>query len=129
MRAVRSRDTGPERRLRAVLAAKGFRGWEWQPDSIEGKPDVIFRDLRIAVFVDGCFWHGCRECHRVPRSNITYWRPKIRGNRTRDRRMTSLLRKQGWTVFRFWEHEILGALEICSEKIAKYVVVRARRRK
>lgn len=71
-----------------------------------GTPDFCFRRERLAVFLDGCFWHGCRVCRRRPASNVAYWTAKIVRNRERDARVSSELRALGWRVLRIWEHEL-----------------------
>ncbi len=71
-----------------------------------GNPDFVFARLKIAVFIDGCFWHGCPDHCRMPATNISYWKKKISGNIKRDKRTTSILKKSGWTVLRIWEHEL-----------------------
>ncbi len=81
------------------------------------------RNARVAVFVDGCFWHGCPERHAPPRTNATYWATKIQGNRSRDEDTTERLRKEGWTVLRFWSHE--EPLSVATQ-IAKVVATNIR---
>ncbi len=71
-----------------------------------GKPDFVFPKYRLAIFVDGCFWHGCPRCYKEPKVNTEFWREKIRRNILRDRRTLLLLRKKGWHVMRFWEHSL-----------------------
>jgi len=107
MRANKARDTGPERRLRSLLHKAGLRY------RVNAKPlptlrrtaDVVFSAVRVAVFVDGCYWHGCPEHYRPARVNNEFWRNKIEGNRARDRETDQLLTDAGWTVIRIWEHE------------------------
>jgi DNA mismatch endonuclease, patch repair protein len=70
------------------------------------RPDFVFPKLRVALFVDGCFWHGCPKHATWPKTRAAFWRSKIEGNRARDRRVNSALRKRGWTVLRIWEHEL-----------------------
>lgn len=70
------------------------------------RPDFIFRKQRVAIFLDGCFWHGCTRCYRQPRTNHSFWGNKVRMNRRRDRIQTSELRKNGWKVARIWEHRL-----------------------
>jgi DNA mismatch endonuclease (patch repair protein) len=74
------------------------------------RPDFVFRTQRLAVFVDGCFWHGCPRHATWPRQNAKFWREKILRNRTRDRLVTRTLRAHGWTVLRLWEHELPSSL-------------------
>ena len=107
MASVRSSNTrSTERRLRSLLVREGVKGWHVQATDVIGKPDFVFPKARIAVFVDGCFWHGCPVCGRLPKSKSEYWIPKIEGNRARDRRVNRQLRREGWRVLRFWEHEL-----------------------
>lgn len=85
-----------------LLWAAGLRGYRkhWP---IAGKPDFAWPGRKIAVFVDGCFWHGCAKCKSLPTSNVEFWKNKIERNQKRDRRITRLLRRQGWKVARIWE--------------------------
>lgn len=107
MAKVRSRgNRSTESRLRAYLVRTGVSGWILHSSKVLGCPDFIFRDPRVAVFVDGCFWHGCPDCLRLPKSNAEYWRRKVSGNQARDRAVTTQLRQQGWRVLRFWEHDV-----------------------
>lgn len=76
------------------------------PLEVSGKPDFVFRSERVAIFVDGCFWHGCAACNRFPTTNIEYWDSKIARNRKRDRTVAAQLRSEGWKVLRIWEHEL-----------------------
>jgi DNA mismatch endonuclease (patch repair protein) len=107
MQGNKSRDTKPEMAVRRAVHAMGLRY------RIAGRPlaglsrtaDLVFRRACIAVFVDGCFWHGCPAHHAPPKTNANYWAAKISGNRARDRDTTILLRAAGWTVLRFWSHE------------------------
>jgi DNA mismatch endonuclease (patch repair protein) len=125
MRAVRSRgNASTERRLRAGLVRAGIRGWSLHAD-IPGKPDFLFREAGLAVFVDGCFWHGCPVCGHIPKTRTQFWAIKICTNQTRDRVATRGLRRRGLRVLRFWEHEVKQDLEDCIRRIA--AAKRARR--
>lgn len=104
VRSKRNRST--EWRIRALLVRSGVRGWEVNPDDLPGAPDFVFRSERVVIFTDGCFWHGCPRCKKVPSSNTEYWDAKIARNRRRDRATTAALRRQGWTVLRLWEHDL-----------------------
>lgn len=73
---------------------------------VKVRPDFIFRSERVAIFVDGCFWHRCPLHSKVPESNRSFWEPKLQANVARDRRATRLLRDAGWSVLRVWEHEL-----------------------
>lgn len=107
MAAVRGKNTrSTERRLRAKLVAAGIRAWRYQATNLPGKPDFVFPRKLIAVFVDGCFWHGCPKCYRRPSSRRCYWDAKLAANKARDRRVTRTLRRMGWQVVRVWEHEL-----------------------
>jgi DNA mismatch endonuclease (patch repair protein) len=111
MSAIRgSGNRSTEGRLRAALVQAQIAGWRLNPRGVIGVPDFWFPDCRVAVFVDGCFWHGCRRCGHYPKSNAVFWRLKIDGNRLRDRRVTRILRGDGVRVVRIWEHEVRGAL-------------------
>jgi DNA mismatch endonuclease (patch repair protein) len=107
MATVQSRrNRSTEWRVRAALIRAGIKGWKLNAGDILGKPDFVFPVERVAVFVDGCFWHGCSRCNRVPNSNVAYWKPKIQRNKTRDRATGRNLRRQGWRVIRVWEHQL-----------------------
>ncbi|WP_127476098.1 very short patch repair endonuclease [Microbacterium sulfonylureivorans] len=107
MLANRRRDTKPELRVRRLLHAAGLRYTVDAPPAppLRARADIVFSRRRIAVFIDGCFWHGCPTHGVQPKSNETYWRPKLARNRERDTQVTSDLKARGWTVLRFWEHE------------------------
>lgn len=120
MAAVRSTgNKSTEKRLRAYLVRAGVCGWKMHVPDIMGKPDFAFLDKKVAVFVDGCYWHGCLQCCRTPSSNTTYWNAKITRNRQRDRRVTAYLRRHGWRVMRIWEHELMSQPERVIQKITK----------
>jgi DNA mismatch endonuclease, patch repair protein len=93
-----------------LALAKLFRlnkitGWR-RNQKIFGKPDFVFPDLKLAVFVDGCFWHGCPKHSNLPATNRPFWRKKFAANQTRDRLVNRTLRARGWRVLRIWEHEL-----------------------
>ena len=89
------------------LRSHEIEGWVSHPTGVRGRPDFYFPELRLAVFVDGCFWHGCPTCDRnVPRTRTEFWRKKIEATRSRDRRVTRKLRGAGEHVLRLWEHEL-----------------------
>lgn len=106
MRAVKARGTKPEKIVFSMLAGLGIRGWKKNAGSVKGKPDVVFPRERLAVFIDGCFWHGCPKCKKpLPQTNMHYWMQKIEKNVQRFRTISRLLRVEGWHVVRIWEHE------------------------
>ena len=107
MQGNRSRDTKPELALRRLLHARGLRyRVAYQPLKPERVTvDITFPGPRVVVLVDGCFWHGCAEHYREPKTHVEYWRGKVARNRARDAHVTAALEDAGWTVLRFWEHE------------------------
>ena len=113
MRGNRKRDTRPELALRSALHRQGLRFRAEFPLRLDGsrpiRLDIAFTRLRVAVFVDGCFWHRCPEHCQVPRSNRSYWEPKLSRNVDRDRRVDAALAAGGWVPVRVWEHEDLIA--------------------
>lgn len=96
--------------LIALFHRHGITGWR-RNQKVFGKPDFVFWKVRVAVFVDGCFWHGCPRHGRVPDSNRDFWEKKLRMNRRRDREVTRALHNQGWKVMRIWEHALSGKNE------------------
>ncbi|GAB32950.1 very short patch repair endonuclease [Gordonia otitidis] len=108
MRANRRRDTRPEVAVRKRLHALGLRyRVDWPPlaTARRRRADIVFTRARVAVFIDGCFWHGCPAHYRSARTNAAFWAEKIASNRLRDSAFTATLESDGWTVLRFWEHE------------------------
>lgn len=118
MAAVRSADTGPELQLRRALYAAGVRGWRCHYKRVRGKPDLAWPSLRIAVFVDGAFWHGHPSRHKIGRSG-SYWDEKIARNVERDREIDAALRDDGWTVVRAWDFEIARELATVVERVKR----------
>jgi len=107
MAKQRRRDTQPELLVRQILHARGARyrvDAKPEPD-LRCKADIVWRTLHLAVFIDGCFWHGCPDHGTRPSANAEWWAQKLDGNVRRDRNMDSTLAARGWTVLRFWEHE------------------------
>lgn len=93
--------------LTLIRVFREYRITGWRRKSIEvGKPDFVFPKLKLALFVDGCFWHGCPKHQTWPKNNAEFWRKKITRNMERDREVNKELRKRGWRVFRIWEHEL-----------------------
>ena len=107
MRAQRERDTGTERALRSALHARGlrFRLHRRLLKGLRREADLVFASARVAVFVDGCFWHGCPRHATWPKNNAEFWKTKIETNVARDRDTDARLAEEGWTVIRVWEHE------------------------
>ncbi|UPT43570.1 very short patch repair endonuclease [Streptomyces anulatus] len=107
MAANKGRDTKPELLLRSALHRKGLRyRVSVRPVAdLRRTADVVFTKARVAVFVDGCYWHGCPEHHRPATKRAKFWQEKIEGNRARDADTNAALQAQGWAVLRVWEHE------------------------
>lgn len=108
MRGNYRRDTRPERALREALSAFGLHGRIDHPVAVGSRtirPDIVFARQRLAVFLDGCFWHGCRYHGTAPRANRSYWASKLDRNRRRDRATNATLARHGWGAVRVWEHE------------------------
>jgi DNA mismatch endonuclease (patch repair protein) len=107
MQGNKRRDTGPELRIRSALFRLGlrFRVDRRPIAALAGRADIVFSRRRIAVFVDGCYWHGCPSHYVPPATNTAYWSAKIEGNRRRDAATTTALVDAGWIVIRIWEHD------------------------
>lgn len=107
MAAIRSQgNRSTELSLRFRLVRAGISGWRTHPKDVEGRPDFAFDAIRLAVFVDGCYWHGCPKCYRMPEQNRAYWSQKFVRNKARDQQVAARLRRQGWSVLRIWEHTL-----------------------
>ena len=119
MRKIRGVDTTPETSLRRALWSAGVKGWRLHSRQLPGKPDLIFTRSKLAVFVDGCFWHGCPQCYRRPNSSNDYWDGKLAKNIDRDKSNTLKLVEDGWSVLRLWEHEIVSNISGCVSTVSK----------
>lgn len=124
MSRIRGSETSPERSLRQHLWSMGVR--YRLKSKLPGRPDIVISGAKIAVFVDGCFWHRCPVHGVLPKSNATFWREKLQANRERDKRVTAELRALGWRVFRVWEHDVAKVPERIARRIAKEVSRRSR---
>src|SRR5437016_14594344 len=112
MKAIKgSGNKSTETHLRFALVRAGISGWMLNPKHIFGTPDFYFPQIELAVFLDGCFWHGCPQCGHIPKANRPYWAEKIKRNRTRDRQVDAALASDGIRVIRVWEHQIATDLE------------------
>lgn len=106
MRGNRRRDTKPELAVRRLIHAAGLRyRVDFAPIGGRSRADIVFTRARVAIFIDGCFWHGCPIHATYPKRNSDYWLPKLQRNVERDRESDQRLQLAGWTVLRFWEHE------------------------
>lgn len=121
MRRFKSRDTRPELAVRRTLHARGlrFRVHAQVPGYSRRSIDIAFTRVRVAVFIDGCYWHSCPEHGKTPAANSEWWLAKLERNVARDRETDEALRAEGWTVLRFWEHE---APDEVASAIAEVVV-------
>lgn len=120
MQAIKGKHTKPELLLRKELSKLGYR---YRLHHGKEKIDIAFPSKKIAIFVDGCFWHCCPKHGRNPTSNKTYWLPKLKRNMERDKSTIKLLRKQGWKVIRIWEHDLADAILIDKKmkRILKFI--------
>ena len=123
MRGNRSRDTSPELRVRSLVHRRGLRYRVAQRPipTLRRTADLVFRRAKVAVMIDGCYWHGCPEHYRPPSTNPDYWREKIQANGQRDRETNKLLVAAGWLVLRYWEHE---TPEVVADQVVAAVVRR-----
>ena len=107
MKAVKGKKTRLEKRFFSMLAGMNLKGWRQNASDISGKPDVAFINEKVAIFIDGCFWHGCPFCKRkLPQTNHRYWANKIARNVELAKFYNKRLRNDGWIVIRVWEHQI-----------------------
>lgn len=116
MSRVRAKGTAPEVALRKTLWAHGLRGWRLHPQRVPGKPDLAWVGRRVAVFVDGAFWHGHPDYYWGQSGE--FWDAKIERNRERDRRVNEELEDKGWQVIRFWDFEVQGRPDECARRVA-----------
>lgn len=123
MQAIRSRDTKPEQMIRRLVHARGlrYRVAARPLPELRRTADLVFRPTKVAVFIDGCYWHGCPEHYKAPKVNPGYWSDKVARNVARDRDTDERLKEAGWLVLRFWEHEPSG---LCVDEIAATVIAR-----
>jgi DNA mismatch endonuclease, patch repair protein len=106
MASIRSKgNRTTEARFVTLLRRSRISGWR-RHLNLPGKPDFVFKKMRLAIFIDGCFWHGCPRCYRLPEDNRPYWRKKVLSNRRRDSRNAQRLHRKGWALLRFWEHSL-----------------------
>ena len=119
MACVRSKgNKSTELKLITILRREHINGWR-RNYHLKGKPDLVYARKKVAVFIDGCFWHGCPKCYRRPNSRQDYWDSKVKGNRIRDLKVSKMLKVGGWKVIRVWEHD----LKISPEKIIRKLTI------
>jgi len=129
MAAIRGKNNrATELRLRMALVRKGIRGWETNVEELPGKPDFFFRKKRVAVFIDGCFWHGCPRCGHYPKTRRSFWKTKILRNKERDRKNRENLRRRGIRVVGIWEHSLKTPekLVLSVERLKKLLAVKGK---
>ncbi len=118
MRANKGKDTKPELKLRMALRSAGFPGYRLNWKKAPGRPDIAYPGRKVAIFVNGCFWHRCPHCNLpLPKSHTDFWREKFERNVERDARKTSELEAMGWTVITVWECELKKHLDKVISKI------------
>jgi DNA mismatch endonuclease Vsr len=118
MASIRGKDTVPELIVRKHLWSLGKR-YRKHDRSIPGTPDISNRRKKIAVFIDGCFWHGCSNCYKEPTTHVSFWRRKLRYNKKRREQVTKVLQAERWTVVQYWEHEAISQPYRVARKIAR----------
>ena len=109
MRGIGTKRTGVELRVRKVMKTEKIR-FKGNVRSLPGTPDLVISGLKLAIFVNGCFWHGCPRCYTAPKHNRAWWNRKISNNRRRDRRVTRQLRDLGYSVIHLWEHDSIDRI-------------------
>jgi DNA mismatch endonuclease (patch repair protein) len=119
MSRIKGKNTKPEMMLRKALWAAGLR--YRLKNSLPGNPDIVFPGKKIAIFVDGCFWHRCPKHFQLPKNNAQFWMDKIARNVERDRQADRNLQAEGWQVLRIWEHDVHDSLEACVAQIKTMV--------
>jgi DNA mismatch endonuclease, patch repair protein len=130
MSAIRGKhNRSTELRLRMALVKAGVRGWRLHPEELPGRPDFYFEKAKIAIFVDGCYWHGCPKCGHIPKTRAAFWEAKIKRNQERDKMKNLELRKAEIKSLRIWEHELKNKknLDKIIEKIGKLISVESKK--
>jgi DNA mismatch endonuclease (patch repair protein) len=118
MARIRSKNTGPEKALIAEIRSRRLKGYRLHCN-LPGKPDIYFQRARLAVFVDGCFWHGCPKCYVRPSTNRDFWTAKVTRNQQRAKNVAVELRKEEVGIIRLWEHQIRASPARCAERIQR----------
>lgn len=130
MAAIKAKGTrSTELAVRGILKRLGITGWRANLKSVTGTPDFVFLKIKLAIFVDGCFWHGCETClrNRRPATNAAFWRKKIAGNKKRDNRVVRRLHRQGWSVLRIWEHSVEKSEAMVGRRLLRAVALAGQR--
>ena len=120
MSRIHGKNTGPEIKLRKLLFSNNIRGYRVHYN-LPGKPDIVFIKKKIAIFIDGCFWHKCPVCFQEPETRKEFWMKKIQSNIDRDKKINKQLKDDGWTVLRFWEHDVRKKPYVIVQKISEMI--------
>ncbi|MBX3708278.1 MAG: very short patch repair endonuclease [Gammaproteobacteria bacterium] len=121
MSRIRSRgNKSTELAMLFILREHKIKGWR-RHLPLQGNPDFCFPKNRLVIFVDGCFWHGCPKCYRMPKKNVAFWTDKVKRNILRDKKNNRMLRKDNWTVLRIWEHS-LSNTKIIADRVKKALI-------
>jgi len=123
MSRIRGKNTNPEKKIRKLLWSQGIRGYRIHYNLL-GKPDLVFIRKKIVIFIDGCFWHKCPLCFHEPNTRNEFWMNKINSNVERDLKISKKLKEDGWTVLRFWEHEIIKEPDSVIKKIIEVLEIK-----
>lgn len=124
MSQVKSKNTKLEDIFRIYILSRGIKGYRIGKKNIVGKPDLYFGKYKVAVFIDGCFWHKCPVCLSIPSSNSKFWEEKLAKNLARDKKVNDTLRSAGIKVVRLWGHEIKKDIDKCYRKLVKELAVK-----
>ena len=117
MSSIRSKNTQPELLVRKLIWSSGKR-YRVHDRTVYGTPDISHKGKKLAIFIDGCFWHGCRKCTAIPQTNTAFWRKKINDNRKRRKKVVSKLKLDGWKMMEFWEHDVKENPNLVASKIS-----------
>lgn len=120
MASIKGKNTKPELLIRKILWSKNKR-YRIHDKTIFGTPDISNKRKKIAVFIDGCFWHGCKSCYKEPLTNVEYWRNKIEHNKKRRLLVTENLHSDKWRVLEFWEHEVIQKPQKVANEISRFL--------
>jgi DNA mismatch endonuclease (patch repair protein) len=120
MKQIRSKNTKLENSIASGLWKRGYR-FRRNVKSLFGKPDIAIKKYHVVIFIDSCFWHGCPQHCRIPKSNRAYWENKINSNKKRDKEVSEYYIKKHWNLLRIWEHDIKDNYEKSLDLISKFI--------
>lgn len=122
MSSIKDRNTKPELAIRKAMWDNGIKGYRLYWKKVPGKPDIAFPSKKVAIFVNGCYWHRCPNCNpSTPKSNVEFWNDKFQKNVERDKRKVQQLKQLEWEVLTLWECQIKKNMDICVDEIKSYV--------